>query len=160
MFKNVFEDVIKEGGKSSRVLESNTSETKSLKLMVNDLAIFKGEDDVKLSLQNLITLGYQLDFNTENLISQNKDRLKTNIRGDRAVNVGNIKVESLDKKQNLSHLIENNHFVRSPPDQGDQGGLGSPLPEVRASSALSKGDISKKVIIEENEDVERSVSFS
>ena len=36
--------------------------------MVNDLAIFRVEENISLSLQNLVTLGYQLDFNTDNLI--------------------------------------------------------------------------------------------
>jgi hypothetical protein len=44
-----------------------------MKLMVNDLEIFKIEGDVKLSLQNLVTLGYQLDFDTESLIVRSKN---------------------------------------------------------------------------------------
>jgi hypothetical protein len=47
LYNNVFQDVISEGGKSSKVLKTNNStDNKSLKLMINDLEIFKAEGDV------------------------------------------------------------------------------------------------------------------
>ncbi len=60
----VFEQVL---SKDKRLAHA-VKQPSSLKVMVNDLPIWKVEGDSNLSLHKLISSGYSLDFTTENLL--------------------------------------------------------------------------------------------